>query len=59
MGRLFKDLQGGSNVLKVAVLLFTKDDFWVGYDVAVKNSNCAIFVRPTNLSVPAEAASAE
>jgi len=57
--RLFKDLQGGSDVLKVAVLLFTKDDFWAGYDVAVKNGNCAIFVRPADLSVPAEAKSAE
>lgn len=57
--RLFKDLQGGSDVLKVAVLLFTKDDFWAGVDVAAKNSNCAIFVRASDQSVPAEAMSAQ
>lgn len=57
--RLFKDLQGGDNVLKVAVLLFTKEDFWSGYDVAVKNGNCAIFVRPADHSVPTEAMSAQ
>lgn len=39
-------------VLNVAVLLFTKDDFWAGVDVSVKNGNCAIFVRPSDLSVP-------
>lgn len=57
--RLFNDLQGGSEVLKVAVLLFTKEDFWAGYDVATKHGNCAIFVRPADLSVPVEAQSAE
>lgn len=53
--RLFKDLQGGSDVLKVAVLLFTKEDYWAGADVAAKNSNCAIFVRTADHSVPADA----
>jgi hypothetical protein len=43
------------SVLDVAVLLFTKDDFWSGYDVAVKNGNCAIFVRAADGSVPPEA----
>lgn len=57
--RLFKDLQGGDNVLKTAVLLYTKEDFWAGYDVAVKNGHCAMFVRPADFSVPAEAQSAE
>ena len=56
--RLFNDL-GGSDMLKVAVLLYTKEDFWAGLDVAVMNGNCAIFVRPSNLSVPAEAMSAQ
>ncbi|SHH15282.1 N-acetylmuramoyl-L-alanine amidase [Desulfosporosinus lacus] len=56
--RLLKDLQGGNDVLKVAVLLFTKDDFWAGVDVASKNGNCAIFVRSAG-SVPAEAMSAK
>ncbi|ODA40914.1 hypothetical protein DSBG_2355 [Desulfosporosinus sp. BG] len=27
-------------MLKVAVLLFTKEDYWAGADVAVKNGNC-------------------
>lgn len=42
------------SVLKVAVLLFTKDDFWAGADVAVKNGNCAVFVRLPDQSVPAD-----
>lgn len=57
--RLFKGLQGGRDVLKVAVLLFTKDDYWAGTDVAVKNGNCAMFVRPDDHSVPDEAMSAQ
>jgi len=52
-------LEEEEDVLKVAVLLFTKEDFWAGYDVAAKNGNCAIFVRPGDLSVPAEAQRAE
>jgi N-acetylmuramoyl-L-alanine amidase len=42
-------------MLKVAVLLYTKEDYWAGYDVAVKNGNCAVFVRSADLSVPADA----
>lgn len=45
--------------MRVGVLLYKKEDFWAGYDAAVKNGNCAIFVRLTDLSVPAEAQSAE
>lgn len=43
------------DVLKVAVLLFTKDDYWAGADVAAKNGSCALFVRSADQSVPAEA----
>lgn len=43
--RLFKDLKGESDMLEVAVLLNTKDDFWAGADVAAKHG-CAMFVRP-------------
>ncbi|MDP4127752.1 MAG: N-acetylmuramoyl-L-alanine amidase [Bacillota bacterium] len=57
--RLFKDLIGGSDMLKVAVLLYTKEDFWAGTDVAAKNGNCAIFVRPADHSVPADAIGAQ
>ncbi len=57
--RLFKDLQGGNDVLDVAVLLFTMEDYWSGSDVAVKNDHCAIFVRPADQSVPADAMSAQ
>lgn len=46
-------------MLDVAVLLFTKEDFWSGSDVAVKNGNCAIFIRPLDHSVPKEAMSAK
>ncbi|EHQ89276.1 N-acetylmuramoyl-L-alanine amidase [Desulfosporosinus youngiae] len=59
LDRLLKDLQGGMDVLKAAVLLYTKEDFWAGYDVAVKNGNCAVFIRPADGSVPSEALSAE
>ena len=57
--RLFNDLQGGSDVLKVVVLLYSKDDYWAGGDVAVKNGNCAMFGRPADHSVPADAMSAQ
>jgi len=45
---------GGIEVLNVAVLLYTNEDFWDGADVAAKNGNCAIFVRPADHSVPAD-----
>jgi len=54
----YNKMEEENNVLKVAVLLFTKDDFWAGVDVSVKNGNCAMFVRAADLSVPAEAMSA-
>ncbi|TGE36899.1 N-acetylmuramoyl-L-alanine amidase [Desulfosporosinus fructosivorans] len=57
--RLFEDLKGESDVLDVAVLLNTKDDFWAGVDVAVKNGNCAVFVRGEDRSVPKDAKSVE
>ncbi|WP_088187026.1 DUF1906 domain-containing protein [Desulfosporosinus sp. FKA] len=44
--------------LDIAVLLYTKEDFWAGNDVAVKNGNCALFVRPGDHSVPKAAMSA-
>ena len=47
------------DVLNVAVLLFSKDDFWSGTDVAAKNGNCAVFVRPVDRSVPKDAMSAK
>ena len=53
--RLFKDLKGGSDVLDVAVLLYTKEDYWAGADVAVRNGNCGMFVRPFDRTVPHDA----
>lgn len=47
--------QGGNDVLDVAVLLYTKEDYWAGTDVSTKNGNCAIFIRPDNHSVPKDA----
>ena len=47
------------DVLDVAVLLFTKEDYWAGADVAAKNGNCAVFVRPADRSVPKDAMSAK
>lgn len=57
--RLFKDLQGGNDVLNVAVLLYTLEDYWAGADVAAKNGHCAIFVRSEDQSIPADAMSAQ
>lgn len=51
--------EGVNNVLEVAVLLFTKEDYWAGTDVATKNGDCAIFIRPADLSVPKDAMSAK
>lgn len=46
--------------LDVAVLLDTTEDFWAGNDVAVKNGNCAIFVRAShNAPAPENAMKAE
>lgn len=56
--RLFSDLEGGNDMLNVAVLLFTKEDFWAGMDVSAKNGYCAVFVRPNPTTIPAEAFSA-
>jgi|GEM_PF-1979977 Domain of unknown function (DUF1906). len=47
------------DVLEVAVLLNTKEDFWAGADVAAKNGNCAVFVRGSDKSIPSEAMSAK
>lgn len=45
--------------LDVAVLLYTKDDYWAGTDVATKNGNCAMFVRPDDHSVTKDAMNAK
>jgi len=50
--------QGDDNVLDIAVLLFSKEDYWSGYDVCVKNGNCALFTR-FNGTIPKEAMSAK
>jgi len=57
--RLFEDLQGGTDVLKVAVLLYSKEDYWAGTDVAVRNGNCGIFVRSLGGVIPTDAMNAE
>ncbi|MDQ7095014.1 DUF1906 domain-containing protein [Desulfosporosinus sp. PR] len=51
--------KGSVDVLEVAVLLYTKEDYWAGTDVSVKNGNCALFIRPDDHSVPKDAMSAE
>ena len=45
----------GEDVLDVAILLYTKEDYWAGTDVSDKNGNCAIFIRPADKSVPKDA----
>jgi len=57
--RLFKDLEGGEDVLAKAVLLNTDEDYWAGKDVIAVNGNCAFFVRGSDRSVPADAESAK
>ena len=57
--RLFVDLNGGNDVLDVAVLLFSKEDYWAGADVAAKHGNCAMFIRPADRSVPKDAMSTQ
>ncbi|MDQ7094263.1 N-acetylmuramoyl-L-alanine amidase [Desulfosporosinus sp. PR] len=52
-------LEGGRDMLEVAVLLYTKEDYWAGTDVSVKNGNCALFIRPDDHSVPKDAMSAK
>ena len=49
----------GENGLEIAILLFSKEDYWSGTDVAAMNGNCAMFVRPSDHSVPKEAMSAK
>jgi len=44
--------QGVNDMLDVCVLLYSKEDYWSGTDVAEKNGNCAIFIRPADKSVP-------
>ena len=50
-----KSKEAEDGVLSVAVLLYSRDDFWVGADVAYKNNNCAIFVRGAENAAPADA----
>ncbi|MDQ7095934.1 N-acetylmuramoyl-L-alanine amidase, partial [Desulfosporosinus sp. PR] len=51
--------EGGTDMLEVAVLLYTKEDYWAGTDVSAKNGNCALFIRPDDHSVPKDAMSAK
>jgi len=51
--------KGSEDVLDAAVLLFTKEDYWSGTDVAAKNGNCAMFIRPADHSVPKDTMSAK
>lgn len=51
--------EGGNDMLDIAVLLYTKEDYWSGTDVASKNGNCAIFIRPADHSVPKDAMNAK
>jgi len=55
MGVVYSEDGGGNDMLSVAVLLYSRDDFWAGYDVAYKNGNCAVFVRNPDKTVPGDA----
>jgi hypothetical protein len=52
-------LKGEVDVMDVAVLLNTKEDYWAGADVAARNGNCAVFVRGMDRSVPKDAMAAK
>ncbi|WP_172408123.1 glycoside hydrolase domain-containing protein [Desulfosporosinus sp. FKA] len=41
-----------NDMLDVCVLLNTKEDFWDGFDVSVKNGYCPIVVRPNPTTIP-------
>ena len=47
--------KGGEDMLDIAILLYSKEDYWSGTDVSDKNGNCAIFIRPADKSVPKDA----
>lgn len=56
---MIDEMKNGGEVIKLtAVLLYTKDDFWPGSDVAAKNGNCAIFIRNDDHSIPKDAMNA-
>ena len=60
ISELKKLVAGGAHMkLAVAVLLFSKEDYWSGTDVAEKNRNCGMFIRPTDRSVPKDAMGAQ
>jgi len=62
LGIAFKEQnnnQGVNDMLDVCVLLYSKEDYWSGTDVAEKNGNCAIFIRPADKSVHKDAMSAK
>lgn len=46
--------KGVEDVLKVAVILFSKEDYWAGADVADKEA-AGVFIRRIDRSVPADA----
>lgn len=57
-GQSYKE-QGGTDMLEVAILLNTKEDYWAGADVAVKHDNCAMFVRGLDRAIPKDAKSSK
>ena len=64
IGKIYEQIvqevvQRGNDELEVAVLLYSKEDYWAGTDVSTKNGNCAIFIRLSDHSVPANAWSAK
>jgi len=60
--RLLTDLkaaEGGTDEVKTIVLLYSDNDYWAGVDVAARNGQCPIVVRPANRSVPPVAMNCE
>ena len=53
------EVKGESGVLKVAVLMYTDEDYWAAKDVSKAKGNAAMFVRSADRSVPADAMAAE
>jgi len=51
-------VKGVTNVLDTVVLLNTKEDYWAGADVAIKNDNCLISLRNPDGSIQEDVMSA-
>jgi hypothetical protein len=57
--RLFKDLEGGNDAMKAAVVYWTLKDFSIAEQVAAKLGNCGMFCRNANPALHPDAVAAK